>query len=586
MNGLLRRPSLSVILFAGILCAMGLARYRLIGDDGQAWHQTVNSDGEGYYAYLTGAFLQGNPSKAPADSAHFTPAGTGRVIQYYCGTALLEAPFFLAAHAWSMASGDTDPMAKGFPYQFSIALASLFYLVLGLWLVRRLLIRLGITEKVIAFALLILIMGTGLPYYAIMIPGMSHVYGFAMVAWTLVEAQRAWAGRPLGIQRASAVLALTILVRPTHALLLLALPLVALADRRPLWPWVRERGLAKWLWAALTGVAILMLQPMVWHWQCGLWWVNSYAGEGFDWAHPHIWSVLFGARKGLFFYWPLLLLLFPGLALILGRRPFIGATTLLSLGLIIYVTSSWWSWYYGYGYGLRPLLDITPVFAVLIASGLSALRPPMRKAAFACTLPFMALQVFQSWQYVNGIIHPFNMDREKYGMIFLRTDDRWRNAFGWAYMAPPYAPNGMDVLFDGPVRDPANAAGPSGLEEIALGPQRRFSPPLVLKTPGLPPGAVLYVQASCRRKAARRGASDAAELVYSVGPRGKSRIYSEFPLNDIKDLDDRKWRHWRYAFIVPPAHNDEELAIYVWQPTDAKIILKDFRIKVSAVRPQ
>ena len=588
MNGLIRKPSLFVILLAGILCSMGLVRYRFIGDDGQAWRQTVNSDGEGYYAYLTGAFLEGDPSKAQADSAHFTPAGSGRVIQYYGGTALLEAPFFLAARAWSIASGDMDQKAKGFPYQLSIALASLFYLLLGLWLMRKLLIGLAIPEKVIALTLLIIALGSGLLYYAIMIPGMSHVYGFAMIAWTLVEARRAWAGRSFGIQRTSAVFALTLLIRPTHALILLALPLVALADRKPLWPWVREQGLARWLWAALIGVAILMFQPLLWYWQCGLWWVNSYAGEGFDLAHPHIWSVLFGARKGFFFYWPLLLLLFPGLALITWRRPFVGWSTLLSLCLITYVTSSWWSWYYGYGYGMRPLLDILPVLAIPIAVGIAAGRSKMRKAVFWCAIPFLALQIFQSWQYVDGIIHPFNMDREKYAMIFLRSGDRWRNLFGWAYMAPPYAPKGMEVVFDGQVSAPTDTmreTDPTSASQIILGPDGHFSPAVALRPPQLPVGETIYVELSCHRKAVERGASDSAELVYSLRRNGQDRVYTAFPLNDIKGLDDRNWRYWRYAFTVPPAKPGEELVIYVWQPRNAVVMLKDLRVKVSAVRP-
>lgn len=588
MNGLPRRRSLLVILLAGILCTTGLVRYRLIGDDGQAWHQTVNSDGEGYYAYLTGAFLEGNPSKAQADSAHFTEAGTGRVIQYYCGTALLEAPFFLAAHAWSIASGGTDPLAKGFPYQLSIALASLFYLLLGLWLLRRLLIGLAIPENVVALTLLIILLGTGLLYYVIMTPGMSHVYGSAMIAWTLVEARRAWTGGSFGIQRTSAAFALTLLVRPTHALILLALPLVALADRRPLWPWVREQGLEKWLWAALIGAAILMLQPLLWYWQCGLWWVNSYAGEGFDWAHPHIWSVLFGARKGLFFYWPLLLLIFPGLVLITWRRPFIGWSALLSLGLITYVTSSWWSWYYGYGYGMRPFLDITPVLAIPIAVGIAAVQSKVRKLVFWCALPFMALQVFQLWQYVDGIIHPFNMDREKYAMVFLRSEDRWRNLFGWAYMAPPYAPNGMEFLFDerliGPT-DTIGGSGPTSAALITLGPNEHFSPAVTLQQPQLPINETMYVELSCHRKAVKRGASDTAELVYSLRRNGQDRVYSAFPLNDIKGLNDRNWRYWRHAFSIPPAKPGEELVIYVWQPANSVVILKDLRVKVSAVRP-
>src|SRR5690606_14158089 len=96
--------------------------------------------------------------------------------------------------------------------------------------------------------------------------------------------------------------------------------------------------------------------------------LNSYSGEEFThWKSPYMWQVLFGFRKGLFVYSPVLLLLFPGLVVMYfkSRRLFAG---ILIFGLIItYVLSSWWCWWYGGALGFRAMVDFLGILAIPIA---------------------------------------------------------------------------------------------------------------------------------------------------------------------------------------------------------------------------
>jgi hypothetical protein len=567
-----------VILFAGVLYILVAVPWRYAGPDGQAWRTAINSDGEGYYAYLTGIFIQGDIAKANAARDHFTPAGDGRVIQYYCGTALLQAPFFLVALAYSTITGTVDADALGFPFQLAIGCAALFYLLIGLSRVRWLLREMAFSEPVVVISLLVIVFGTGLFYHGLVTPGMSHAYGFAMVAVCMCEALRAWNGGRYGTQRLAAALALMMLVRPTHALLILALPLVTVGSARTVMHWLRSQGVWVLVGSGAIGAMILGLQPLLWYLQCGLWWVDPYAGEGFVWSRPQFFSVLFGGRKGLFFYWPLLLLALPGFILVVRRYPRVGVSLLGWAVLVVYVTSAWWSWYYGHGYGMRALLDILPVLAVCIAFALQALGKQQLRILVAAIVPFMLLQLFQTWQYQTGIIHPFNMDREKYAMIFLRSGEEWRNRFGWSNMAPPYAPHGSTLMID--TTFTANGS------TFVLDGDHAFSPTLIIPAADLPEGRPLFTEVTFRRKAQDPGASNTVQLVYSLSKAGKNRVYDAFPMNDILLLDDRTWRSWRHAFNIPAPEDGDELGIYLWQTEPAAVTIKDFHIRVHGVDAQ
>jgi len=440
-------------------------------------------------------------------------------------------------------------------------------------------LQLGLTDRIVALTLMVLVLGTGLPYYAIISPAMSHVYAFAAIAWCTYEARRAWTDRPFAPERLALAVSITLLIRPTHALIIPLLPVVVWGDGRNVLHWIRSQRPAPWLRAAVMGTAVLLIQPLAWHAQSGLWWVDPYATEGFHWSQPRIWSVLFGGRKGLFFYWPLLLLSLPGIWFLFRRRKDIGISFAIGLSVIIYLTSTWWSWYYGHGYGMRPLLDLLPLLAVPIGLSLQSIPGRLMHGATAATVALMGLQVFQTWQYHVGIIHPFNMDREKYSMIFLNTSREASGLFGWANMAAPYAPHGMEVLKAAHLTDPS-----TGSDTLRLDTTQAYSPAITLSGAELPAGRTLWVEVSVERRAYTIGASNTVDLVYTLRSQGQDRAYASYPMNDIRLDDDRPWRRWNHAFLIPAARPGEELVVYLWQHGEGSVLIRDLHITVSAVR--
>ncbi|MFN3874310.1 MAG: hypothetical protein ACK4L7_00155, partial [Flavobacteriales bacterium] len=85
---------------------------------------------------------------------------------------LMQAPFFLAAHAVASARGAADGGGLGIEYQLGALLAGLSWSLLGLWLVARLIARWNAPDRVGAFTVLLLGLGTGLIHYAAMAPAL------------------------------------------------------------------------------------------------------------------------------------------------------------------------------------------------------------------------------------------------------------------------------------------------------------------------------------------------------------------------------------------------------------------------------
>ncbi len=586
-----RRLSNAVIIGFMAVCSLLSVAWRIVGPNGDAWTSVISSDGEGYYAYLEGAVVQGDLAHVRTAEHHFAPAGQGRVIKYFCGTAVLEAPLVILAHVFCLITG-VPADGRSLPYASAIAASALIFMAFGLFRIRALLEGLSLTDGTVAITLAIIGFGTGIGYYVVMTPAMSHVYAFAILAWALDAAHRTWrAPSAMNLTLLALAIALLALVRPTDLIALMAFPVVTMGFQRSIREWAQKVTVPAMISAIAVLLTVLMLQPILWHAQCGQFFVKPYSGEGFLWNRPMLWSLLFGARKGLFFYWPLLLLALPGLWMLWHRSRIAASSLLLALFTAAYVIGCWWIWYYGYSYGARPFIDLLPLFALPIAFCVEVLTIRSRRMTAMVVAPLLLLQCFQLWQYHVGIIHPYNMDREKYRMVFLRSDDRWRGAFGGANRVEPFAPNGLLLVANSAdVRDSKQWSGGFIVSQTDAGPLLQmdsthpFSPAFILLAAKVPLGRQLHLEASLRRRALDKGASEHASFICTLRKDGTERGYQAWPLNDIPLPDDRDWRTWRYTITVPPAVEGEELRCYVWLNGPGGVQLADMRVRLSVPR--
>jgi hypothetical protein len=389
----------------------------------------VRSDAFSYYVYLPSWLLFHDPTlQSVADDCcgGVFPGWTGIhradrtrwwVDSHPIGEAVLIAPFFLVAHAltrWSNLS------TAGFSlYDVHAAgLAGLCYALIGLWFLRRLLTRYfspGVTVATLAAILT----GTSLFHYATFDSAWSHAFSFALCA-ALLERLDAWSpSRVSDTVVIGALAGLIVLLRHTNVIIPVCLIAVSVT-RRDVDLRVRVR-----LGCVAAAVACLVIAPQLGLYRAasGNWLINAYGDQGFAFARPHIDSVLFSARKGLFFYAPVLLAGVAGLFVLPAPlRPWRTAAIVL-VALDVWLVASWWDWQFGASFGHRAFVDVYPILALGLAATFShtAHRPSLRIATAVVVTTVCALSMFQMLQYWHGVLPAFDLTWSGYRGIFLRT---------------------------------------------------------------------------------------------------------------------------------------------------------------------
>lgn len=427
--------SRGVVALSAALC---LAGYTFVYAAGLA-DLPIRSDGFSYYVYLPSWFLFHDATLAalardccggefPEFSAIIRWPGTRRWVNAHpIGVALMQAPAFPLAHAltkWSNLSPDGFSLY----YQHAAGLSGLAWIVAGLAVLRRLLLR-SFTDGVTAATLAAVLLGTNLFHYATFDSTYSHPYSFFLFA-ALMLLTAMWHERPS--TRTSLLLGvaagLIVLVRHTNVLFLILVPLYGFFARRTP-PVARSRlPVARRTWSvarAATSAALVVL-PQLWiYYQAtGRPVVSAYGELGFNWSDPQLFGVLFGTAKGLFFWSPILLLGVAGLVLLARSGREASAFVLpgsLFLAANTYLIASWWDWQFGGSYGHRGYVDALPVFALGLAAVFerASHRPAVRAATVVAVVSLCALSIFQMLQYWHGIIPFQDTTWTQYRELFL-----------------------------------------------------------------------------------------------------------------------------------------------------------------------
>ncbi|HHG84183.1 MAG TPA: hypothetical protein ENJ82_05475, partial [Bacteroidetes bacterium] len=362
------------------------------------------SDGEGYYMYLPAVFIYGDWHRFSKETGDGLPMlmccslSKEKVVQtrYTYGISVLQSPFFLVAHAYAttfLGKGTSPPagydvveqhplhqqmnhrrwtelrgQATGFSdvYARSILISGMFYLCLGLWLMKETLKR-WFSIPVSLLTTVTIFFATNLFYYATQESSMSHVYSFFLFAAFLFLL-------PRFLQRSSGktnlliglVLALILLIRPSNLIMVLLF-----------------FGFEVYSWAALkarTGqllrrykdillmvfLVILVVIPQLWFWKqtFGTWLTYSYGKEGFsNWNRPEILKVLFSYQNGLFLYTPVMLLAMVGVVMAWRKKAMSAPVILAVFAFATYTFASWWAWWFGGAFGHRCYVEYYALLA-------------------------------------------------------------------------------------------------------------------------------------------------------------------------------------------------------------------------------
>jgi len=388
-----------------------------------------------YYEYLTAAFMFNDMSfefafQLPDDFDGDIWLETGLEGERYpkttMGVAIMMTPTYLIAyflnHIFNLGSYGYSSF-----FQFFIFLGALFHFIAGLVFLRKILSEF-FSERVVSITLILLSFASGILYYTGVDPGLSHIYSFFLFTcflWINIRWHNAptWKNSSwLGL-----VLGMIVLIRPSNAIIAIIPLLIGINSIESL----KEKlsflfvNSKKIILAVGVFAMVVFLQFWFWKYSTGKWFIYSYGDEGFFWKDPKIVQGLFGFRKGLFLYAPILF--FASIGFFLKKESLKNLRLPFILFMIIntYVILSWWCWWYGGGFGHRSFVDSYAIFAIFLAvlvERILTIRGKMVKRALLVFAAFMMfLSQFQIRQYNKGHLHWDGMTYMAYKEIFLKN---------------------------------------------------------------------------------------------------------------------------------------------------------------------
>lgn len=385
-----------------------------------------------YYGYLPATFIYKDLKLQYTTDPSFKgtiwpePAPNGNaVIKTTAGLAILYCPFFLMAHGIADLFPQLEATGYSSVYSFFLILSNIFYTTLGFYFLRKILLK-YFSESVTTYTLLTFFFSTNLFYYSLY-NAMAHSYLFAsilMIVYYTIQ----WHNNPsvrnsvyLGL-----LFGLTILIRPTHLLIALffifynVYNLETLQKKTALFLSLYKRILL----ISLCAFLVISIQLCYWKYITDSWVYWSYNTERFFWTKPHIIEGLFGFRKGVFLYMPILFFATIGLFWMKKSIRSMSLIVPILISGIIYMLLCWWSWWFGGGFSIRPLVDVYGFFALGLAAFISQIANFKNRILKFSILTLMILSgMYSSFvvaQYHYGVVHYDSMTKESWKESFLK----------------------------------------------------------------------------------------------------------------------------------------------------------------------
>ena len=411
-----------------------------INDNNKKWRKTalLRYDAAIYYSYLPAFFIYKDIDLKYMDTlpgylkeyykvtCEELPSGK-RYIKTTMGLAYMHLPFFFLGHIKAGLAGKKQDGYSS-PYENFLVYGAYFYVMLALILL-SVVLRAYFDDWVTGLSILSVGIGTNLMYYTTLEGLHVHAFNFSLFCFFLYGVYRyfqrpaIWKAMLLGL-----LLGLITLIRPTNILIGLLLPLYGVKKGTDL----KERlvfFLKNWPSVLLfCGAFILPWLPQMafWHYVSGKWFFFSYGEkERFFWMNPKFIYGFFSYRKGLLIYTPMMALAFAGLFFLKKYAAGFFWALALFVPLNFYVIFSWWSWWYGGSYGMRPAIDSYGLMAIPLAAFFTwAFRQKLAsvKALVLVAWGFLIfLSGFQTWQYKKGLIHWDSMTKEAYRAVFFKV---------------------------------------------------------------------------------------------------------------------------------------------------------------------
>lgn len=396
------------------------------------------NDGFGYYMYLPSIINRGEIEINTnwAQDIQNTYCDSNLIYQivqskidkpiniYHIGLSYIKLPSYIIAHTISK---NTSYPTDGFslPYYISHYLNALFFILLGLHYLRKLLL-LYTSELNTSLIILVAYFGTNMYATFSIQADLPHLYLFTLntiFIYHLMQYISNTKYRDLIITLI--VFGIATAIRPTQAVLGI-IPLILLQ---------KKLGFNLRLWKQillfpLASILFNIPQFLYWKYLGGEWVIPNLHTEDIVLIDPNTLDFLFSFRKGWFLYSPVFILLIPGFIYTYRINKPVFWSIFTFTFLYIWILSSWECWWYAGSFGSRVMVDIYPFLLLIIGIGLPAIKSNISKASIiSFSLICIGLNLFQTRQLNTGIIDSTRMSKEHYLYTFGRLEiDKFNNS--------------------------------------------------------------------------------------------------------------------------------------------------------------
>lgn len=566
--------------------------------------QYIRSDGEGYYAYLPAVFIYHDltfqfaddiQKKYPKSYHPFRNEVNSKIVnKYFAGLAVLWLPFFLLAHLFSSAFGlETD--GYSILYQKSVLVAALFYLWIGLIAFRKILFKMNFKEWQATIVTILIVFATPLFNYACYDPSFTHVYSFSLISLFVLHVmvyrdnQKSrylyWAALFFGI---------IVILRPVNGLVVASLPFIA-GDKNRLRQLLAACfvPLKKFFIALAIVGLVIVIQLLLWYLQTGHLLVWSYGNESFDFRQFHMHDALFSYRKGLFIYTPICFLALFGFLPLFRKSPWQFTWLLVILLLLVYVFSSWHPWWYGAGFSYRPMVDYLCYFGILMAF-VARFKSMILKLGLGLLMVLaVPLNIVQTYQYNNYILHINEMDKEKYWEVFLITDQRF-SGYIWkekdllknrTVLSEKVFYNDFDRHQGWEVDDHLAEKPSFNGKACQVGNKDAYAGTFSERTGNLlEPDAKYVIRIGLQAHIENKDSQ--TRIVMTVDDSAGQNYYwsSHYLFTEIREVG--KWKHASFDFEVPEIQSPADvMKIFLWNKGEDITYFDEVKIQVAQITP-
>ncbi len=421
---LLKKPSILVLIFTVcfVLAFMDLFRQ---------WHAggtVFKEDVAQYYSYLPAyAYNKGSMDFHNGVERYLnrTPSGEYTAKMTY-GMSVLYSPFFLLAHKITT---NQQILRDGFsaPYSICIHWGCIFYAILGLFFLRQFLIH-YFKEYIVATVMVLIFFGTNLFAYSMSYSEMSHAHLFMLFS-ALLWLSNSFYKKPSTFKfiLVGILLGFISLIRPVDIIFSFVFFLWDVTSLKEL----KERLRFYFTnYRSLITAAIVVLiwvpQCLFWKHTTGQYIYFSYVGERFFWADPQIKNILLSYRKGWLLYSPMITMAIAGFFFAKKQEFKSKYSVIIILSLVVYIYSCWWDWGFGGGFAGRSFVPYISVLAFPLAVFVQRIFSTtfnkyllaLKTGALGLMFFFLCLNLGQTYQLLNGLIHHCGMTKKAYWTTF------------------------------------------------------------------------------------------------------------------------------------------------------------------------